>query len=101
MATGCAGGCNGHGFCQDVEGTDPCVCEYGWSGYDCQVGTCPQGRAWFDEAISTTEAHQLATCSNMGTCDKSTGKCSCAHGYSGDACQRMDCPFSTDGTVQI
>lgn len=24
--TGCAGGCNGHGFCQDTSGTDPCVC---------------------------------------------------------------------------
>jgi len=97
VVAGCAGGCNGHGFCQDVDGTDPCVCDYGWSGYDCRVGSCPMGRAWFDEAISTTEAHQLATCSNMGTCDKATGRCSCAPGYSGDACQRMDCPFS-DGS---
>jgi hypothetical protein len=97
IVSGCSGGCNGHGFCQDPTGSDACVCEEGWSGYDCQVGACPEGPAWFDEALSATEAHQAAPCSNMGLCDKTTGRCSCAAGYSGDACQRMDCPVTAAG----
>lgn len=95
VVAGCSGGCSGHGFCENATGVEACVCHEGWSGYDCQVGSCPTGRAWFDEAISSSEAHQLATCSNMGTCDKSTGRCLCADGYSGDACQYMNCPFSS------
>eukprot|EP00602_Paraphysomonas_sp_CaronLab_P009357 CAMPEP_0185037684 /NCGR_PEP_ID=MMETSP1103-20130426/32436_1 /TAXON_ID=36769 /ORGANISM="Paraphysomonas bandaiensis, Strain Caron Lab Isolate" /LENGTH=715 /DNA_ID=CAMNT_0027575783 /DNA_START=415 /DNA_END=2562 /DNA_ORIENTATION=- len=85
--------CNGHGFCAVIG--DPCVCQEGWYGYDCRVGSCPMGRAWFDEAISSTEAHQLTECSSMGMCDRQTGLCNCNTGYSGDACQYMDCPLDS------
>jgi hypothetical protein len=84
--------CNGHGYCQAANSS--CLCADGWNGYACQVATCPKGRAWFDEAISTTEAHQAAECSNMGMCDRSTGLCLCAEGYSGEACQYLDCPYN-------
>jgi hypothetical protein len=36
--------------------------------------------------------YMIATCSNMGICDASTGRCSCRPGYEGAACERMTCP---------
>jgi hypothetical protein len=88
--------CNGHGFCEGAY--QPCQCQDGWFGYDCRATQCPVGRAWFDEAISITEAHQLAECSNMGICDRSSGTCRCRDGYSGAACEYHDCPYdSTTG----
>lgn len=88
-------GCNGHGFCHAIGAN--CVCDEGWAGLDCRSTTCPQGRAWFDEAISSTEAHQLEECSNNGICDRSTGRCLCRDGFSGAACQYFDCPYDSDG----
>ena len=84
--------CNGHGFCAGA--FEQCSCVDGWFGYDCRNAACPKGRAWFDEAISTTEAHQLAECSNMGMCNRSAGICQCNEGYSGNACQYYDCPYN-------
>lgn len=92
-----ANNCNGHGFCSTIN--QPCLCYDGWYGYNCQFATCPKGRAWFDEAISTTEAHQLTECSSMGHCDRMTGICHCRNGYSGTACEYLDCPYdSTTGS---
>lgn len=31
-------------------------------------------------------------CSSQGKCDKSTGKCTCADGFEGAACDRLACP---------
>jgi hypothetical protein len=33
-----------------------------------------QGRAWFDEPTSGDVAHGFFPCSNMGKCDRTTGK---------------------------
>jgi hypothetical protein len=33
-----------------------------------------QGRAWFDEPTSGDVAHGYFPCSNMGKCDRTTGK---------------------------
>lgn len=85
--------CNGHGFCSTIN--QPCLCYDGWYGYSCEYASCPKGRAWFDEAISTIEAHQLVECSNMGNCDHQTGLCICNEGYSGSACQYFDCPYNS------
>jgi hypothetical protein len=86
--------CSGHGFCAVV--SEPCLCYDGWYGYNCQYASCPTSRAWFDEAISTTEAHLPETeCSAMGHCDRLTGLCHCREGYSGAACQYLDCPYDT------
>ena len=35
-------------------------------------------------------AHALAECSNMGLCDRATGKCRCFAGFEGEACQRCE-----------
>ena len=51
----------------------------------------PKGPSWFDEAISPTQAHQPAECSNMGICDKTEGTCACRKGFTGRACEKYDC----------
>ena len=65
--------CNGHGVC--IESNSTCNCYEGWgadneiASYkapDCSVRTCPSGRAWGALPTSTTDAHPLAECSNMG-----------------------------------
>jgi hypothetical protein len=89
--------CNGHGFC--FSNSPHCTCYDGWYGADCGIATCPVGTAWFDEAISPTEAHQLSECSNMGICNRKTGECLCNQGYSGNACQYMDCDRDPDTGV--
>ena len=50
-----------------------------------------QGSAWFDEPTASDTAHGLAVCSNMGTCDRSTGLCTCRLGFIGPACEIKDC----------
>lgn len=56
-------------------------------------GLCPSGTAWVDHATGDNIAHAALTeCSNMGACDRATGRCSCRSGFSGEACQRMGCP---------
>jgi len=90
IAGGCdapgGGFCSGHGFCSNSTGR--CECYDGWKGVDCSTGLCPFGPAWFDEATAPSVAHAPAECSNMGLCDRTTGKCRCFAGYDGEACQR-------------
>lgn len=42
----------------------------------------------------TNSAHYYMECSNKGTCDRTSGECSCFDGYEGVACQRASCPGS-------
>lgn len=42
-------------------------------------------------------AHQNIECSGRGTCDRLVGACSCVAGYTGDACQRTQCPNDCSG----
>ena len=55
---------------------------------------CPYGQAWADQGSATDVAHGLAECSNMGTCDRTQGICSCRTGYEGIACDRKSCPLA-------
>jgi len=41
--------------------------------------------------------HQPVECSGVGHCDRSSGKCSCPQGYTGDACSKLDCPRRCSG----
>jgi EGF-like domain len=41
------------------------------------------------------EAHFYAECSGKGSCNRATGECECAVGYTGAACQRSEFGYST------
>lgn len=57
-------------------------------------GTTEQYPAMRDSMLNIQHdsAHYYMECSNRGSCDRSTGECSCADGYDGVACQRASCP---------
>lgn len=91
--------CQGHGTC--TASTKTCTCYEGWGAStdittykaaDCSLRTCPAGKAWVDIPTATNTAHAQAECSNKGTCDRTSGKCTCFEGFTGDACQRLSCP---------
>jgi len=42
-------------------------------------------------------AHYYMECSNKGTCDRTSGTCTCFEGYEGVSCQRASCPNSCSG----
>jgi hypothetical protein len=95
--------CNGHGKCS---ANDKCVCFEGWGSKsdnslykapDCSARVCPSDIAWADLPALDGELHQLAECSNMGSCNRKTGKCKCSPGFTGAACQRMKCPNDCSG----
>jgi hypothetical protein len=93
----CANACSGHGTC-GYEGDDVavCACEGEWNATaDCSERVCANGIAWFDHATAENVAHAQAECSNMGTCDRTTGQCVCAEGFTGLACERTTCPSTS------
>mgnify|MGYP006086078487 FL=1 len=97
--------CSGHGKCSAALAT--CTCYSGWGAPgdvaeykqgDCAARTCPAHASWTSTPLSATLAHSvLAECSDMGTCDRSSGACKCFSGFTGDACQRKACPTATSG----
>jgi len=84
--------CSGAGFCQPDK---TCNCTLGYEGPACEYAVCPSGRAWWDEAFGNDNfAHQEASCSNRGACDRATGLCLCDESYElvgGPACNQMQC----------
>lgn len=90
--------CYGHGQCLGLANNFKCDCFEGWFG-DCRMKGCPKGRAWFDEPVADGDAHHLAECSNVGTCDYSTGTCQCREGFTGPACEFSECPSGKAGEV--
>jgi hypothetical protein len=104
----CPNFCNYRGVCVTKAHYSPngiCQCYPGFYGVDCSLRTCPAGNAWVDFPSANNEAHAAFTeCSNMGTCDRSTGTCQCKPGFGGPACDVMLCPtggeeWGNDGTV--
>jgi hypothetical protein len=62
--------------------------------------TYNDGMHWTSHDHNTL--HQMEECSGRGTCERSTGQCACAAGYTGDACSRTSCPndCSSHGVCQ-
>jgi len=84
--------CSGHGVCAGVP-TYRCDCANGFMGADCSLMTCPTGKSWYSLPTENNEAHlSFSECSDMGTCDRTTGTCSCMAGFEGAACNLMSCP---------
>ena len=88
----CPNSCNGHGRCSLPE--LQCECFAPYTGNDCSLKLCPTAIAWSDIASGVDDAHNLAECSNMGVCDRSTGLCSCREGFEGKSCERLSCSNS-------
>lgn len=57
--------------------------------------TSNEGMGWRASDLNT--AHGLVECSGRGACDRMTGTCKCAGGYTGDSCQRTECPNDCSG----
>lgn len=98
--TGCPGStpCTDQGICSGSPDFT-CTCFDGFTSGDCSLRTCPYGRAWWDEPSATNVAHAEAECSNRGVCDRSNGKCTCLAGFTGSACQRLNCPSAGEDSL--
>jgi len=82
--------CSGHGWCDDS--TKRCTCEKGYTGGDCSLRTCEKELSWFDYPASNDSAHkEVVLCSNMGSCSRTTGECSCHASFFGAACEFQGC----------
>ena len=84
--------CSGHGVCAGTP-TYECACSNGYMGADCSLRTCSYGKSWFSLPSNDETAHaQTSECSDMGTCDRAGGQCTCMDGFEGGACETMSCP---------
>lgn len=106
--------CNGHGVCDYC--TSTCTCNEGYGSVqdrlrsvgndflpDCSSKSCPVGPSmgsivsYADPSHNGSNLrigshmHTLMECSNNGVCDRGTGTCKCTTGFSGAACQKMNC----------
>eukprot|EP01029_Cantina_marsupialis_P031675 TRINITY_DN919_c0_g1_i1.p1 TRINITY_DN919_c0_g1~~TRINITY_DN919_c0_g1_i1.p1 ORF type:complete len:794 (+),score=144.49 TRINITY_DN919_c0_g1_i1:715-3096(+) len=93
--------CNAAGFCPTTgNNAKTCQCYDGYTGYKCDKRECPTGKHLLSGMSASDVAHDIEVeCSGTGTCNTSTGVCSCEAGFEGDACQRFVCPDG-DNTYQ-
>ena len=78
-----------------------CVCRHIFVKYSCALvtlGTCPSSTSWgVDVKSQNFTSRPTVECSNKGICDRSTGKCSCAPGFTGYACNMQKCNSRCNG----
>lgn len=90
----CPNNCNSQGLCDKYS---RCACTDGYTGADCSLKLCPYGNAWSDQATASDTAHAFIECSSRGTCDRESGECVCAKGFTGSACERLECSNDCNG----
>ena len=93
----CINNCSGHGRCSN---DDVCHCNPGWDAGmfpDCSLRSCARGPAWSGKPTADDEAHSIAECSNVGVCNRRSGLCECTPGFTGAACERMNCIDNCSG----
>ena len=96
----CPRACSGRGTCLRAGAVARCTCYPGFIGIDCALRVCPSARGWVDHPTGNNTAHaDYAECSNMGTCNRATGACTCRSGFAGPACEQMICPLGTSTSV--
>lgn len=49
------------------------------------------------QGTQSGEAHFFEECSGRGKCNRASGECRCAAGFTGSACQRQECPSGCSG----
>lgn len=79
--------CSGNGYYDIVTGV--CSCNSMYYGNNCTLKYCPYGKSWLSQPIKNNQRYQpRVECSNMGSCDVNSGKCTCRKGFEGRACDR-------------
>nr|AIG55504.1 secreted protein [Thraustotheca clavata] len=92
--TCCHNSCSGKGKCSVTGNGCSCTCFAGFTGADCSQRLCPTGKGWSSLGAANDQAHIRSVCSNRGTCDFTTGVCTCDVGFTGAACDRVACSLS-------
>ena len=99
--------CNGRGEYLSAEKKCACLDGFGstndisdFKDPSCGKRVCPAGQSWVGIPSGATTGLGLAECSNMGLCDRGSGKCNCFYEFEGPACERMGCPKGCSGHGQ-
>ena len=82
--TSCPKDCSRHGSCV----YNFCVCDTGYTGFDCSNVSCPDDVCYFDYLGHSQVCDQ---CNNRGICNGFTGSCECQFPASGESCRAFDC----------
>ena len=105
----CPSKCNGHGRC--VEGK--CFCDFEYSGDDCAF-TCNNGcnNGYCDKAVCVCRVGYYGMecenklcpgenqeCNQKGSCNKSTGECTCDSMYGGASCLYVIAEYCAESCV--
>jgi hypothetical protein len=79
--------CNKKGYID--KNTGHCVCQSPYRGGNCTLKYCPFGQSWIEfPRVNHTRYQPYVECSNMGSCDMTTGTCKCRPGFEGRGCER-------------
>lgn len=65
-----------------------CKCDPNYRGADCSLRECPS-KVDPIGAVNPGTSGEYRDCSGRGSCDYTTGKCSCYDGFTGTACETL------------
>ena len=98
----CPNDCTRHGVCN----YNSCICDRGFTGYDCSNITCPKDSHLNTTGLSNcvydyvTHTQTCTQCSGAGVCNGLTGDCTCFYPASGVNCGQFSCLNNCNGNGQ-